>query len=116
MTTIFMIISLSLYILALAVFQPYKKQAHLNQDLVLFFGVLLWNTAILVGLLDMEGGDLFDVVLHLIILTVGSLIPFAYLNGLAIYWLVVVKKVHIRVKEKLKELCGSDEQLHLLGH
>ena len=109
----FMIIGVALYMSLLAIFQPYKKPVHLKQDMVLLLGLLLWYSAMLDGALSMAGWDLFDIVLHMIILVIGSLIPVVYIAGLIFHWLLVVKKVHIWILRKIR---FSSERIRLLQH
>ena len=106
-------LSVSFYIVVLAVCQPYKKPVHLKQDMVLLFGLLLWNSAVLVTLLDVENATL-HYFLHLVILLLGSLIPFLYIAGIIINWLLVVKKLHMWIFIKLKKAFHSEDQLSLL--
>ena len=112
-TTIFMIISIAFYMALLAVFQPYKNITHLRQDIVLFFGLLLWNSSVLVGLL---GWNHFASILHMTILAISSLIPFLYFVGFIAYWLFVVKKLHTWIRSKMKCRAGSHDQVGLLDH
>ena len=100
LTYSFMIVGVALYMALLAITQPYKKPAHLKQDMILLFGLLLWHTAMLDGALSGTGWDLFDIVLHMIILVVGSLVPAFYIAGVIIHWLLVVKKVHVWLLRK----------------
>ena len=109
----FMIIGVALYMSLLAIFQPYKKPVHLKQDMVLLLGLLSWYSAMLDGALSMAGWDLFDIVLHMIILVIGSLIPVVYIAGLIFHWLLVVKKVHIWMLRKIR---FSSERIRLLQH
>lgn len=102
------------YIAALAVFQPYKKNAHAKQDIVLFLGFSIWSTAVLIGELDLQGDEGFDFILHLTILSIGSLIPLLYIVGLIVYWLLVVKKLHRWILVSLRRMICPAEQMRLL--
>ena len=115
-TSISMTIVLSFYMAVQAVLQPYKRHIHLKLDMMLLFGLLLWNTAVLVGSLTLDGGRLLQFVLHLILLVFGSLIPFLYFTGHIIYWLLVVKKLHRWIIVKLRTIFHSEDQIHLLDH
>ena len=116
LTLIIMLISLSFYMVLLSVFQPYKKHAHLVQDVILLFGLLLWNTAVLVGLLDIYGRDqdVHDLQVHLTMLVLGSLIPIMYIIGLVIYWLAAVRKLHIRIVTTVRQRFCSGGRMRLL--
>ena len=113
---LFMVVGVAFYMALLAITQPYKKQAHLKQDMILLFGLLLWYAALLDGALLDRGSDLVDRVLHLILAGVGSLIPLLYIAGLMLHWLLVVKKVHIWVLKKIRFTHFSSDQIRLLDH
>ena len=111
--SLIMIVSVSFYMLSLGILQPYKRQAHMKQDMLLFFGLLLWSTTILIGEVDLEGaGDTFDFVLHVVLLVLSCFIPFAYFVGLILYWLLVVKKSH---KWIAQHILFSGERMRLLS-
>ena len=111
-TSLIMIVTVSFYMVALAILQPYRRHAHLKQDMLLFFGLLLWSTSILIGEVDLEGaGDSFDFVLHVVLLVLSCFIPFAYFVGIILYWLLVVKKVH---KWTVRRVLFSGERMRLL--
>ena len=112
-TSLIMIVAVSFYMVALGILQPYKRHAHMKQDMLLFFGLLLWSTAILIGEVNLEGaGDEFDFILRLVLLVLSCFIPFAYFVGLILYWLLVVKKLH---KWTARHIPFSGERMRLLS-
>ena len=116
LTFVFMIIGIVLYMMLLAVFQPYKKYIHLQLDMILFFGLLVWNVAVFAGVLGYDGDSHLNFALHLFILSLGCLIPSLYFLGLILYWLLVVKRFHLRMRKHLgRMLCYADSTRLLLS-
>ena len=104
-----LVISLSFYTVLLAVFQPYKKRVHLTQDVILLFALSLWNSAVLVGLMDIHKHDNgYDLYLHLIILMLSSSIPSLYICGL------ILTKVPA-IGKRLRSVLCYGHQVRLLS-
>ena len=92
LSSVFMAGSVSLYMLLLAVFQPYKKFEHFRVDMVLLFGLVMWCTAISISMLHIESYNTVSFSMHLLLLVIASAIPFIYLSAVIIHWLVITKK------------------------
>ena len=116
LTIVFMIIFITLYMTTLAAFQPYKKHVHLKLDMVLFIGLVLWSVAVLAGTLGYDGDSHFDFILHQNILLLGCVIPTVYLAGLILYWLLILKKLHMWIIVRWKQMFHSEDQRRLLDH
>ena len=103
------IISVSFYMVMLAVCQPYKKHLHFKLDMFLLFGLLLWSIALI---RESEPGD-SEFKFHLSILILATLIPSVYFIGLVIYWVIVLKKLHSRIKRKILDMFRHSDQILL---
>ena len=91
LSSVFMAGSVSLYMLLLAVFQPYKKLEHFRVDMVLLFGLVMWCTAISISILHISSYGTANFAMHLLLLVIASAIPFVYLSTIIVRWLVVAK-------------------------
>ena len=100
--TLFITFTIALYMVLVASLQPYKKHLHLKIDMMLLLGLLLWCSALLVNALEYGPYHLFDLVMHLILLTLATLIPFVYIIGVILHWVLVVKKLHTWFLAKLR--------------
>ena len=117
MSGIFMLLCVLFYTAALAILQPYKSDVHLKLDLSLFLGLSLWSTALLIGVVvDGKGATSYGFGLHLAILALSSLIPFAYFVGLIIYWIVVVKKFYRIISSVIVKPFHNGNRIRLLQH
>ena len=100
--TLFIIFTISLYMVLVAVSQPYKKHLHLKIDMTLLLGLLLWCSALLVDALEYGPYHVVNLVMHLILLTLATAIPLVYVIGIIIHWVLVVKKLHMWILAKLR--------------
>ena len=105
---VFMTLTVSFYMFLLSILQPYKKMFHMKIDLVLLFGLLLWCTALLLRALY-NVYNKFDYAVHLGLVVLASLVPSIYFAAMILYWLTVVRKLHVSVYVKLRRvLCLPD--------
>ena len=109
-------IATSFYMALLAGCQPYKKYLYLKIDMMLLFGLQLWNIDMLVFAFGYDY-SFSGFVFHLIILILATLIPFLYIVGLVVYWLIFLNKLHIRIINKFMAVsCCRDQTSHLLDN
>ena len=70
--------------------------------MMLLLSLLLWCSALLVNAVEYGPYHVFDLVMHLILLTLATLIPFVYITGVTLHWVFVVKKLHMWCLAKLR--------------
>ena len=93
--TLFITFTIALYMVLVATCQPYKKDLHMKTDMLLLLGLLLWCSALLVNALEYGPYRVIDLVMHLFLLTLATLIPLVYIFGILLHWVLGVKKIHM---------------------
>ena len=71
-------------------------------DMSLLFGVLLWCTALSAIVMNHDLYSRFDFVIHVALLALASSIPFVFIVGVILHWLLVVKRFHMWVMVRLR--------------
>ena len=101
----------SIYLSVIAVLQPYKVNTSLKIDALLFLNLSFWSSVIVLATFRENQQTKFEFVLHLTFLVIAALIPFAYFNGLVLYWLTTVKRLHRKVLNCLTSRTGTRMRL-----
>ena len=109
-TILLMPLTLSLYMSLLTMCQPYKENLYLKLDMIVLFGLLLWSTALVVYVLGYDGPNLFAFGFHLSLLILATLIPFLYITGFALYWVIFLKRLHLAMFIKVKAVLNRDDE------
>ena len=115
-SSLLMVTTISSYMVFVAVLQPYKKYCHLKMDMLLMFGVLSWCTALSVTVLHYDSYGWFDFITHLALLALASSIPFLFFIGIILHWLLVVKRFHVWMRVKFRQVLLSIMAKRLLHY
>ena len=114
-TILLMPLTLSLYVAQLSICQPYKDKFYLKLDMIVLFGLLLWSSALLAYVLGYDGPNIFAFGFHLSLLILATLVPFLYIAGFVLYWVIFLKKLHLVLLNKVKAVLNfKDERINLL--
>ena len=112
---VFLTLSISLYMALLSIFQPYKKLIYMKMDMLLLFGLLLWCTSLLLRAFYSTYGW-FDFTIHTSLIVLSALVPTIHFVGVILYWLFVIKKIHVRLLGKLRNaFCQAERRLIALS-
>ena len=103
---VLMVISIALYMALLAICHPYKKHLHLQFDMLLLFGLLLWCTALQVSVMQFDSFEQYDFGMHLCLLLLAALIPSIFFSGIILQW-IIGKKLHLWMVLKLRQMKNS---------
>ena len=103
-SSLFMVITISFYMVTLAILQPYKNHLYLKMDIILLFSLLSWCTALSATYLHTDTYGEFSFATHLTLLVLASLIPFLYFIGIILHWLLVVRKFFTWARVKLRQM------------
>ena len=89
---VFMLLLCQLYLVMIAIFQPYKDKKYCQIDALLFLALSLWILGLIMTIFYEYGRYL-----RLVFLVISSPIPFIYFSGLIMYWILVVKQWHRKI-------------------
>ena len=64
----------------------------------------------MVYVLGYDGPNLFAFGFHLSLLILGTLIPFLYITGFALYWVIFLKRLHLAMFIKVKAVLNRDDE------
>ena len=110
-TTVVLVMSIAFYMGLLAVLHPYKKHQHLKLDSVLIFGLLVWCTAFMLSLTQLDLSIMYCFAVYLILLLSGAFISLLFFIGFILYWMS--KRINFRVKN-LRHIVLSASSVWLL--